>query len=185
MSSSDRYTRTADRAALADRAGGRSGSSPGAGGCRRFPSSRSGRASTPSTCTSRSGSRYSCSCACALTWRWTHPAPPMPPMPKWQAHLARLTHVVLYVALFVMPLAGYLGCVFSGYPVKYFGMTLPAWGWKDNGLKDLMSAVHFATSWVLAGAVDAACLRGAQARAHRSRRPGRAHGPRSGEEVRR
>jgi len=61
--------------------------------------------------------------------------------------------VLLYIALFVMPVAGYLGSVFSGYPVKYFGVTLPAWGWKDPALKDLMSAVHLATSWVLAGAV--------------------------------
>jgi cytochrome b561 len=44
--------------------------------------------------------------------------------------------------------------VFSGYPVKYFGITLPAWGWKDAQLKDLMSAVHFTASWVLVGAVS-------------------------------
>jgi cytochrome b561 len=88
-----------------------------------------------------------------VLWRWRHPAPPLPPMPRWQAGLAQSTHVMLYVALFVMPFAGYLGSVFSGYPVKYFGVTLPAWGWKDSALKDLMSAVHYATSWVLAGAV--------------------------------
>ena len=88
-----------------------------------------------------------------LLWRWRHPAPPLPPLPRWQTGLAQTTHVVLYVALFVMPLAGYLGSVFSGYPVKYFGVTLPAWGWKDQSLKDLMSAVHYVTSWVLAGAV--------------------------------
>ena len=71
-------------------------------------------------------------------------------MPRWQARLARTTHVVLYVrVLFLMPLAGYLGSVFSGYPVKYFGITLPAWGWQDDALKDLMSVVHLATSWVL------------------------------------
>src|SRR4051812_7643103 len=58
-------------------------------------------------------------------WRGGHPAPPLPPMPAWQARLARITHGTLYVALLVMPLAGYLGSVFSGYPVKYFGMTLP------------------------------------------------------------
>lgn len=88
-----------------------------------------------------------------VLWRWRHPAPALPPMPMWQAKLAHATHVTLYAALFVMPLAGYLGSVFSGYPVKYFGVTLPAWGWKDNALKDFMSAVHFAASWVLAGAV--------------------------------
>ena len=91
-------------------------------------------------------------CVRAL-WRWRHPAPALPALPRWQAGLAHATHVTLYAALFVMPIAGYLGSVFSGYPVKYFGVTLPAWGWKDAGLKDLMSAVHYAASWVLAGAV--------------------------------
>src|SRR5262245_35763748 len=88
-----------------------------------------------------------------LLWRWRHPAPPLPPMPAWQATLARITHVTLYVALLAMPIAGYLGSVFSGYPVKYFGITLPAWGWKDDAIKNLMSAVHFTVSWVLLGAV--------------------------------
>jgi cytochrome b561 len=88
-----------------------------------------------------------------LLWRWRHRPPPLPAMPGWQANLANFTHATLYVALFVMPIAGYLGSVFSGYPVKYFGIVLPAWGWKDPALKDLMSAVHFIASWVLAGAV--------------------------------
>ena len=43
--------------------------------------------------------------------------------------------------------------MWSGFPVKYFGITLPAWGWKDPALKDLMSAVHYVASWILAGAV--------------------------------
>ncbi len=67
-----------------------------------------------------------------VLWRWRHPAPPLPRCPRGSATLAHVTHVALYAALFVMPLAGYLGSVFSGYPVKYFGMTLPAWGWKTR-----------------------------------------------------
>jgi len=87
-----------------------------------------------------------------LGWRIGHRAPPMLPMPAWQAQLARATHVLLYVALFVMPMSGYLGSVFSGYPIKWFGVTLPSWGWKDPTIKDWMSAVHLTTSWVLVGA---------------------------------
>jgi len=92
-------------------------------------------------------------CVRAL-WRWRHRPPPLPAMPKWEAQFARFTHFMLYATLFVMPIAGYLGSVFSGYPVKYFGITLPAWGWKDAAIKDFMSAVHFTASWVLAGAVS-------------------------------
>jgi cytochrome b561 len=91
--------------------------------------------------------------AVRLAWRAFHEPPPLPPMPLWQSRLAQGTHFLLYVALIVMPVAGYLGSVFSGYPVKYFGVTLPAWGWKSEAIKSAMSAVHLATSWVIAAAV--------------------------------
>ena len=67
----------------------------------------------------------------------------------WQARLATTTHVALYAALIVMPLAGYLGSVWSGYPIKCFGITLPAWGSSLPALKEAMSVVHLATSWLL------------------------------------
>lgn len=83
-------------------------------------------------------------------WRWRHPAPAMP---GWQVSLPRLMHGTLYAALFAMPLAGYLGSVFSGYPVKYFGVTLPAWGTGSEAIDDFMSAAHLGVSFVLAAAV--------------------------------
>jgi cytochrome b561 len=49
----------------------------------------------------------------------------------------------------VLPLSGYLGSVFSGYPIKWFGVTLPAWGAQNTVIKDLMSTIHWATSWIL------------------------------------
>ena len=88
-----------------------------------------------------------------LLWRFRHPAPVLLPMPSWQASLALSIHALLYVALFVQPLAGYLGSVYSGYPVKLFGMPLPAWGRNDPALKEFFSASHLVTSWVIAGAV--------------------------------
>jgi cytochrome b561 len=87
-----------------------------------------------------------------LGWRIGHPPPPLAGLPSWQRGTAQATHVLLYVALFVMPVAGYLGSVFSGYPVKWFGFTLPAWGWKDAFIKDLMSTIHLCTSFVLLAA---------------------------------
>ena len=62
-----------------------------------------------------------------IGWRIAHPPPPLPAMPAWQARLA----------------------VWSGYPVKWFGIVLPDWGTKSPALKDAMSAVHYVTSWVL------------------------------------
>jgi len=92
--------------------------------------------------------------ALRLAWRMSHRAPDLPPtMPRWEKIAARVNQALMYAALFVMPLAGYLGSVFSGYPVKYFGVTLPEWGWRSPSLKESLSTVHLWTSFVLMGAV--------------------------------
>ena len=88
-----------------------------------------------------------------LAWRLLHPPPPLPAMPAWQRRVARGNHLVLYALLLLMPLAGYLGSVFSGYPVRYFGLMLPAWGWKSEAIKSAMSVAHLTLSWLLAAAV--------------------------------
>jgi len=88
-----------------------------------------------------------------LGWRLRHPPPPLVGLPDWQRSLANGTHRLLYAALIVMPVAGYLGSVFSGYPVKWFGVTLPAWGWRSETIKDAMSMVHLGTSFVLVAAI--------------------------------
>jgi cytochrome b561 len=84
-----------------------------------------------------------------LGWRLAYRPPAFPPMPSWQRVAARANHVILYTMMIAMPLSGYLGSVFSGYPIKWFGVTLPGWGSEDFGIKNLMSAVHLTTSWIL------------------------------------
>lgn len=80
-----------------------------------------------------------------LGWRLTHAAPPLPgSLPRWQARAAHANHVLLYAALIVQPLVGYLGSSFTRYPIKYFGFTLPHWGWEAPALKELCSNIHFA-----------------------------------------
>ena len=88
-----------------------------------------------------------------LLWRLTHDPPPLPRMPHWQRRAARINHAVLYVAIVAMPIVGYLGSAFSGYPVKYLGWTLPSWSSRHDALKDLMSEVHLGLSFVLAASV--------------------------------
>ena len=88
-----------------------------------------------------------------ILWRLSHPPPPLVDLPRWQARLARATHALLYVALVAQPLVGYLGSEFSGFPVRFFGLTLPSWAAKNAALKDLMSTVHLTISWVIAATV--------------------------------
>src|SRR5690349_8538519 len=74
-------------------------------------------------------------------WRLSHPPPPLPPMPAWNAHLAHANHGVMYVALFVLTVGGYLGSAWSGFPVRFFGIELPSWAGHQPALKDLASSV--------------------------------------------
>jgi cytochrome b561 len=84
-----------------------------------------------------------------LGWRIAHRPPPLPALARWQAWAAKGNHALLYAMMLVMPLSGYLGSVFSGYPILWFGWTLPSWGHADPAIKDLMSVVHLASSWIL------------------------------------
>ena len=86
-------------------------------------------------------------------WRAYHRPPAFPPMPRWQARAATTTHWVLYATLIALPLTGYLGSEFSGYPVKLFGLALPSWAGKYPQGKEAMEVAHLALGWVLAGAV--------------------------------
>ena len=85
-----------------------------------------------------------------LGWRIAHRPPDYPPMPPWQARLATTTHVLLYALLIALPLAGYLGSAFSGYPVRWFGVTLPSWAPKNVALKEWMGTAHLVLAWALA-----------------------------------
>lgn len=88
-----------------------------------------------------------------LAWRATHPPPALPPIPAWQVHAAHINHWLLYACLFVQPVSGYLGSVFSGYPVRYFGVLLPSWVAKNEPIKDLLSTIHLVNSWLLVAAI--------------------------------
>lgn len=85
-----------------------------------------------------------------IGWRLRHRPPTLPAsLPTWQVRAAHASHLLLYVCLIVLPVTGYLGSSFTRYPIKYFGMTLPHWGWDAPALKEICSQVHFATVCLL------------------------------------
>ena len=105
--------------------------------------------------------------ALRILWRARTAPPPWPAAPAWQAALAKANHAFLYAILVALPLSGYLGSVFSGYPVKFFGIALP-WGAASPAAKAWMSNAHLAAGWLL---VAALALHFAGA-IHQSRVPG-------------
>ena len=83
-----------------------------------------------------------------IAWRFRHPAPPLPAsVPAWQRRAAAANHALLYACLLGMPLVGFLGSTFSGYPIIYFGILLPQWGFNSPPLKGFFSAVHLGFAW--------------------------------------
>ena len=86
-----------------------------------------------------------------LLWRKTHRPPALPgDLPPWQRFAAAFSHAGLYACMLVLPLSGYLGSSFSGYPVKLFGVPLWSWSGAWPAGKNLASAVHETAAWTLA-----------------------------------
>ena len=51
--------------------------------------------------------------------------------------------------MLLMPLSGFLGSVFSGYPIRFFGLQLPQLAQRWDAAKALCSALHQASAIAL------------------------------------
>jgi len=85
-----------------------------------------------------------------VIWRFTHAPPDLPEsVSQFKQRLAGLTHGLLYMAMIIQPLSGYISSSFSGYKTKIWGVALPHWGWKAPALNELFTDIHVASSVVL------------------------------------
>ncbi len=89
-----------------------------------------------------------------LGWRWSNATPLLPDTLKpYERRLARLTHGLLYVLLFAVPLTGWLMSSARGFPVSWFGLLqLPDLVPKNKNLYDMLVDTHITLAWTL-GAV--------------------------------
>lgn len=86
-----------------------------------------------------------------LGWRLVQKRPAEIPMPGWQTLSARLTHVLLYVLLFALPLSGYWMDSASALRPLYW------WGWiriphllgGGEQMADLTEEAHVILFWAL------------------------------------
>jgi cytochrome b561 len=90
-----------------------------------------------------------------LAWRWANPKPELPTTLKpYERVLARFTHAMLYVLLFVMPLSGWMMSSARGFPVSWFGLfQLPDLVPKSKPLYHAMLTTHGVLAGVLAAVV--------------------------------
>lgn len=71
----------------------------------------------------------------------------------WMARGARIAHGALYLLMVLVPLSGFLGSVFSQYPIRLFGLRLPRIAEPWNAAKELCSDVHQLSSYALTAMV--------------------------------
>ncbi len=71
--------------------------------------------------------------------------------PAWQNIIAKLTHGLLYLLLFAMPISGWLYNSAAGFPLKYFGLfKLPKLSSYNPELKQLAGDAHETFFYILA-----------------------------------
>ncbi|MEM1300459.1 MAG: cytochrome b [Pseudomonadota bacterium] len=72
-----------------------------------------------------------------------------PPLPLWQRLASSLVHYLLYLALFAMPILGWLATDASDYPVEFFHWNLPQFIAKDEAMGKALYATHGTVGWIL------------------------------------
>ncbi len=65
-----------------------------------------------------------------------------PPLKSSQALLAKIAHVLLYVFMIAMPLAGWFILSAAGKPVPFFGLSLPALIAENKDLAKVIKEWH-------------------------------------------
>jgi cytochrome b561 len=103
--------------------------------------------------------------ALRLLWRLAGGAPAaLPGTPAWQARMASLTHLALYLLLLAVPLSGWWFNSLAGWPLQFWKLfNLPALVPTDLAAKSAAGEVHEVLFYVLAGVV---ALHAAAALAH-------------------
>lgn len=81
-----------------------------------------------------------------LFWRTRHPAPAALAT-GMETRLATAVHHLLYVFLVFAPLAGFLASSFTPYPLKFFGVGMPKFGWPDESLNATFKLLHVGFVW--------------------------------------
>ena len=84
-----------------------------------------------------------------LCWRLRHPAPIFPAsMAGWERSAAKVSHVLLYACMLIMPLSGYLASNFSKWGVNFFNaLKLPPWGPESETAYAVLNSTHVLTSY--------------------------------------
>ena len=88
-----------------------------------------------------------------LLWRALRGASAHAGMPNWERRASTITHVVLYIAYFAVPLTGWLYSSATGFQTVLFGLLpLPDLVSKNRELAGTLKAAHQWASYAMAAA---------------------------------
>lgn len=90
--------------------------------------------------------------ALRLLWRLWHPAPRLPDsMPKWERALAHLSHGLMYLLFFGVPLIGWARSSAAGFQIVYLGLLpFPDLVGKNRALAESLKNLHAVCAYALA-----------------------------------
>jgi cytochrome b561 len=86
-----------------------------------------------------------------LLWRLGHEPPALPrAMKAWERRAAHLSHGLLYVLFFAVPLTGWLFSSAAGFQTVYLGvLPIPDLIGKDEELAEILKLVHHGAAYAL------------------------------------
>lgn len=86
-----------------------------------------------------------------LLWRRVGTRPIMPSnMSHRERNFAKWTHILLYTAMFIMPISGILMSIFAGYAVSFFGLfDLPMLFAKNEDIGTVFYQTHVLSSYFI------------------------------------
>lgn len=86
-----------------------------------------------------------------ILWRFASvPPDALETHAKWERALARIVHLFLYLAIFAMPITGWLMSSAAGRPPTFFGLPVPRFLEKDEALAGIFSTAH---EWIAYGLI--------------------------------
>jgi cytochrome b561 len=90
-----------------------------------------------------------------IFWRVWRPGPPLPThMPDWQKTAAKTAHWLLYGALIVMAVSGYVRVRAGGFPVEMLdALGLPGFVPRSDSLAETAKAIHATAKFLLVALV--------------------------------
>jgi len=82
-----------------------------------------------------------------IIWKMRNVSPSLTaPIPYWQIVIAKLTHWMFYLILFVMPITGWIITSSANLPVSFFGFfVIPVITSRSKNVQHLFANIH---SWV-------------------------------------